>query len=169
MIEVPISDRYIEDINNFQCSDEQSVEEFLKEYALKFHENNLAKTRLYFNDEKQLVGYFTLFSDYVTVVKSKRDQHKWTLTSIHGKHMFPAIRLHYLGVDSRFRKKGYGKMLVYFAIDISKQISEEVGCTFLSIEALNSSVEFYEKLEFKLLNKQNKFLTNMIFKLDELE
>lgn len=168
MIEVFISEDYLEYINDFRCSDEPSVEEFLKEYALKFHENNLAKTRLYFNEEKQLIGYFTLFTDQVTVVKSKRNQNQWNLTSVHGKQMYPAIRLHYLGVDEKYRKKGYGKALLYFSLDICKQISEEIGCVFLSIEALDSSIAFYEKFEFKVLTRQNEFLTNMIFKLDEI-
>ena len=167
--EILISEEYIEHIKYFSCKDEPSVEEFLKEYALRYHENNLAKTTLYFNSNKQLVGYFTLFTDQVTVPKSKRDQMQWELTSIHGKQMYPAIRIHYLAIDDRYRRKGYGKMLLYFALDTCQELANQVGCTFASIEALNNSVEFYQKYKFAILNRQSKFFTNMIFKIDELE
>lgn len=169
IVETFISEEYRDSIENFTCTDEPSVEIFLKEYALKYHQNNLAKTRLYFNENRELIGYFTLFTDYITVPKSKRNQNQWKLTSVHGKQMYPAIRLHYLGIDEKFRSQGFGKILLFFAIDICKDIAEEIGCVFLSIEALNNSVDFYKKFHFKLLNKQDQYLTNMIFKIDEID
>ncbi|MDM5339679.1 GNAT family N-acetyltransferase [Fictibacillus enclensis] len=164
-----ISEEHREKVELFTCSDEESVGEFLKENALKLHMCNTASTRLFFDQQDNLIGYFTLFTDQVLVPKNLKQKHNWEVFSLVGKPMYPAIRLHYMGVDENFRSKGYGKILLYFALDICKEVAENVGCNFVSIEALNSAVPFYIKHGFYKLNKNNNKFVNMIFKIDELD
>ncbi|MCJ7840121.1 hypothetical protein MUB24_04180 [Lederbergia sp. NSJ-179] len=61
------------------------------------------------------------------------------------KQMFPSIRLHYMGVNRKNRNKGYGKMLLLFALDTCLEISENVGCVFVTLEALEGTVGFKQE------------------------
>ncbi|WP_179030674.1 hypothetical protein [Paenibacillus kribbensis] len=96
--------------------------------------------------------------------KEKRRRHEIEIPSY---KYYPAIKLHYLGVDSRHRKKGYGVFLLFVVLELVTKLSEDSGCLFLSVESLPSSVSFYHKYEFKHLSF-NKPFTNMFFKIGEL-
>ena len=107
-----INIKYKEDIENFSCSDELQVEQFLKEEAQHLHDSRTAITRLYFDENQNLVGYFTLYNDIVQVGKQKRLKHWSAFLPTSNLVYFPAIRLHYLGVDNQYRDMGYGKQLM---------------------------------------------------------
>lgn len=162
--------RYIDEgdfdlISQFQCDDEPTVREFLVDQAYKLQKQNLASTRLYFNATGDLVGYFTLYNDMMQIGKQKRRKHG--LASLPYYKYYPAIKLHYFGVDSRYREQRYGEYLLSAVFNNVKEISERSGCVFLSVESLPSSVTFYEKYEFQILSKNSPF-TNMFFKVNEL-
>jgi len=161
-----ISSEYQKHIGNFECSDESSVDGFLKRDALKLHENNLVRTHLLLSGDK-LIGYFSLFADHVTVPRSKRESHDWKIGHILKKQMYPSIRLHYMGIDKNYRKKGFGKLLLYAALDVCQEFSENVGCTFVNLEALNDTNNFYNKYGFQRLERQHNNITKMILKIDE--
>lgn len=170
-----ISSKYIKDIEGLsfaQTPDEMSVENFLKEKALLLHELQTARTRLYFDDNDKLVGFFTLHNDLIAINPKQRDRleslYGWTLPKDSDLTQFPSVKLHYLGVDTKYRKLGYGKYMVLEAIKIAADISELSGCNFLNVEALESTVEFYNKRGFKWLSN-NGSLANMIFKLGEMD
>ena len=80
------------------------VEFFLKEEALRLHDLQSAITRLYFDENQNLVGYFTLYNDLVSLHKRQIEKYerdfKWNSPNY---RYFPAVKLHYLGVDQRYR------------------------------------------------------------------
>jgi|GEM_PF-3030986 len=155
-------------IDNFLCPDEETVEFFLKEVALSLHPYGSAITRLYFDDNQNLVGYFTLYNDPTRIAKNQRikfeKDHGWKLPKY---YFFPAIKLHYLGIDIKYRNRGYGKFLLLEAISVAQMMSEYSGCNFVTVEALQSSFDFYRKLGFKWQQRNGQFC-NMVFKLSEL-
>ena len=165
---VHISSKYQERIINFDCSDESDVEKFLKTDALKFHENNLVRTHLLLSEDK-LIGYFSLFADHVTVPRSKRESRDWKIGSVLKKQMYPSVRLHYMGIDKRYRKRGYGKLLLYAALDVCQEFSENIGCVFVNLEALNKTNGFYENYAFRQLERPHNNITKMILKIDEFD
>jgi len=160
-----IEEKHKADIESFQCEDEPTVRNFLINEALKFHTLNIAKTRLYFNSENHLVGYFTVYNDMMMIGRKKRRKHG--LTELPSYKYYPAVKLHYLGVDSRFRGLGYGKDLMIKIFKLSKEISEFSGCLFLTVESLRSSVNFYTKFQFHKLSMNGSYM-NMFFKITEL-
>lgn len=163
-----ISEDHLETILKFDCSDEISVERFLKEEAFSLHKFQTAITRLYFDNENHLVGYFTLHNDLVQLMKSQKEKYEEKFAWELPKYKFlPSIKLHYLGVDSRYRGKGFGEFLLGEVIQIARDNSKNVGCNFITVEALWSSKDFYEKYGFKSREKDKEFL-NMIFNLTEL-
>ncbi|CAG7638983.1 hypothetical protein PAESOLCIP111_03997 [Paenibacillus solanacearum] len=164
-----ISSEIKELIDGFDCSDEISVEFFLKEQALKLHQLRSAVTRLYFDVNQNLVGYFALYNDHVHVFSNQMTKHGWNLPD--GLDLFPAVKLHYLGVDVRHRGKRYGEYLLGEVVELVEDIAKISGCNFLTIEALPNAVEFYQKYGFKVRSRQpgKGELYNMVLKLDELE
>ncbi|WP_397361881.1 GNAT family N-acetyltransferase [Paenibacillus sp.] len=164
-----LTSRYIQEgdqslLEQFQCDDEVTVRKFLTEEALNLHLLNLASTRLYFNEEGNLVGYFTLYNDMMQIGKSKRIKHKVYVPSY---KFYPAVKLHYLGVDSRYRKNGFGEYLLLSVLEIVTEIARLSGCIFLSVESLPNAVGFYNKYEFQYLSNNKPFI-NMFFKVNEL-
>lgn len=154
-------------VEDFKCSSEKEVEIFLKKDAWELQDYNMAVTRLFFNENKDLVGYFTLYNDEVPRMnKEKMKKENWNLPNT--EKYFPAIRLHYFGVDERYTKRGIGYTMLMAAIDICSAISKMSGCTFISVQALNSAVGFYEHYEFKNIGREKKY-RNMVFKIEEAE
>lgn len=162
-----LSDEHKEQIDEFRCSDEDGIECFLKERAFQLHHVNSAITRLFFDEDRNFVGYFTLHNDLVLVSSNQRTKHE--LTHMWRKDHLPAVKLHYLGVDERFRKRGFGRYLTLEALTIAKEISQMSGCNLLTVESLPSSYEFYLKHGFKHLTKGNNGLINVFFNLDEFD
>lgn len=166
-----IRPEHYEIISHFDCSDEISVELFLKEQALKLHMLRSAITRLYFDENQKLVGFFTLYNDHVHLFSNQMKKHGWNLPD--GLDLFPAVKLHYLGIDilQRDREKHrYGEYLLAEAVEVIEGIARNSGCNFITIEALNNAVPFYEKYGFKIRSRSpgsGEFF-NMVLKLDEL-
>jgi len=164
--DVVLSTDHIEHIQNFQCN-EEGVEEFLKEHALRLQENNMTVTRLFFNVSGELVGYFTLFNDAVPRLgKQKIEKEQWALPN---SKFFPAIRLHYIGVDKRYTKQGIGHTMLMTIFDICDEIARYSGCVFISVEALVDAVGFYQHYDFKIIGRHDNDFHNMVFKLEEIE
>jgi ribosomal protein S18 acetylase RimI-like enzyme len=158
-------------VEGFNCSDEISVELFLKEQAFKLHALRSAVTRLYFDENQNLVGYFTLYNDHVHLFPSQKAKHGWILPDL---DLFPAVKLHYLGVDIRHRNREihrYGEYLLGEVVDLIENIAKNSGCNFITIEALPRALSFYEKYGFKVSSRQrgNGELYNMVLKLGELD
>ena len=88
----------------FECTDEPSIKYYLIEEALDFHVMNLARTKLFFDRENNLVGFLTLYNDMMQIGRKKRRKHG--MSQLPSYKWYPAIKLHYMGVDSRFRNRG---------------------------------------------------------------
>lgn len=153
-------------IEGFQCPDEPSVERFLKEKALMLHKLRSAVTRLYFDENQNLVGYFTLYNDHIHVFSNQRAKHGWQLAD--DIDQFPGVKIHYFGVDIRHRGKHYGAYLLAESMFAINAISQNSGCNFITVEALENAIPFYEKYGFVLRQRTVEGFHHMAFKLDEL-
>ncbi|GAA0607977.1 hypothetical protein GCM10009001_26660 [Virgibacillus siamensis] len=164
----PLSKDSMKDVGLFDCSDQPNVEDFLKRDALRLEECNACRTILYYYNNR-LIGFYTLFTDYVNLVNSKRMSEGWrdVSTAMKSQH-FPAIRLHYLGIDMKYRNKGLGALLLLFALDTCIYISEYVGFNFIILEALKESVGFFERQNFSKVKLHNE-LHVMAIKLDDIK
>ncbi|WP_182103204.1 N-acetyltransferase [Niallia taxi] len=139
----------VEKLQEFQCEDEIQVENFLKEESYNLMERNLVRTRLFFDQDKNLIGFYSLFNDTIKMSKQKREQMDVSLPD--KVKEIPAIRLHYLGVDSRFRKNYYGAFILTSALYHCARISEMSGCTLITVESTKKAKTFYEKFDFQYI------------------
>lgn len=162
----PLSEEYSDHLANFK-STEGIVEEFLTQNALKFHQVNSAFTHLFFHED-ELIGFFTLFADQVNVVKSARKKLNSPAFSVHGGQSYPAIRLHYIGVDKKYLKQKVGEFLLYIALDTCREIAESIGINFVSLEALPSSEGFFKKYEFVKVESRGE-LKIMVIRIEDIK
>ncbi|WP_139492285.1 GNAT family N-acetyltransferase [Brevibacillus dissolubilis] len=153
-----INSKYVEKINGFLCSDEPSIEHFLKHDALRLHQNKFAVTRLYFDENENLIGFFTLFNDHVQIVKKKKVKHGW-LQLEKGTDYYPGVLLHYVGIDTRYRAKGYGTYLILEVLEVCHELQQISGCNFICLEALPGSIGFYEKTGLGFTQMDTKYAT----------
>ncbi|PAQ15056.1 GNAT family N-acetyltransferase [Bacillaceae bacterium SAOS 7] len=141
-----LTSEHLEKLQEFQCSDEEQVEVFLKEEAYNLMERNLVRTRLFFDKNQNLIGFYSLFNDTIKMSKKKREAMEIRLPD--SVKDIPAIRLHYIGVDSRFRKNGYGLYLMASAFYHCNIISKISGCSLITLESTKKARTFYEKFDF---------------------
>ncbi|AIW83119.1 GNAT family N-acetyltransferase [Bacillus mycoides] len=162
-----LQEEHAQAIENFTCKDEPDVAEFLKEDAMMYQNANMAKTRLFFDNNHNLIGYFSVFNDHVCIGKDK--QEKEDIKPPKGIRYFPAIRLHYFGVDSRYRKLGYGEEILISVLEHCYKLSLITGCTLITVQALTSSISFYEKYDFRIWKREAAKYTDMFFKIQTVK
>ena len=84
------------------------------------------------------------------------------------KH-FPAVKIGRLAVDLNSDKKGVGSALLY-TIKYTLIDNQKSGCRFITVDAYNDAIGFYEKNGFVMVNAFNpeKRTQPMFFDLAQL-
>lgn len=150
--------KYIEYTNKFRCVDkykDDQVQLFLQEQALDLMERNLVRTRLFFDENQNLIGFYSLFNDTVKMNKYKRKEVGILLPK--EVKEIPAIRLHYIGVDNRFRGRGYGEKIMGSALFNCIKVAKISGCSLITLESTEYTKVFYEKFDFKYIRPEGKY------------
>lgn len=119
---------------------------YLRRHAKAYHAQNAAKTYVFAGTNSCIVGYITLVCSKIEIgAPDDIDDYRHP--------DFPAIKIARLAVDKRFRGNDLGTQLVDWAIAIAtKIIMPNVGCRFLAVDAKKSSIPFYERCGFRLLD-----------------
>ncbi|WP_434059204.1 GNAT family N-acetyltransferase [Gracilibacillus phocaeensis] len=84
------------------------------------------------------------------------------------KQHFPSVRIHYIGIDKKFRQKGLGELLLLFALDTCIQISNYLGFSFVILEAMENAVHFFKKMNFTEIKRHDN-MQIMGIKLDDIK
>jgi GNAT superfamily N-acetyltransferase len=135
---------------DFDC-ERLEQNEFLNKYAADDQRISVSVTHiLYFKEAP--VGFITLIMDEIPLAKDERPQ---------GSRFsrIPALKAAQLGIDKRFKRRGLGKILVAFAIRKAQQLSQEVGCRFVTLDAKPDLKGWYEQqgfIENKLDQKERQ-------------
>ena len=74
----------------------------------------------------------------------------------------PALKIARMAVDEKFVKQGIGTKLIAFSINLAVELSAQVGCRFLTVEAKNAPdlpeskkpIHFYKKFNFEVLKER---------------
>jgi hypothetical protein len=187
---LPITDVDQEIINNFTCLfseyaseqedlriDHLKIDLFLKEEALSHHLNKLVRTFLFMNAEKtDVIGFFSLYNEEVLISSSQKKSFKFKKFVVYlpENDVYPSVRLHKFAIDRKYQGKFVGeeKYSDYLIGNVFKNvrlIAENSGCMFISLEATDNSVKFYEDYDFRVLKRKNgRELPVLIFKVDNL-
>lgn len=149
---------HINHMNHFQCIDrngDNHVQIFLQEQALDLMERNLVRTRLFFDESQNLIGFYSLFNDTIKIHKNKREEINIHLP--HGVKEIPAVRLHYIGVDDRYKGQGYGDILMSSVLVNCIKIAQISGCPLITVESTESAREFYDRYDFNYVRPERNY------------
>ncbi|WP_400243750.1 hypothetical protein AB3U99_21330 [Niallia sp. JL1B1071] len=178
-------------IENFSCilneydsgqgelrKDHEKNDLFLKEEALLHHNNQLVRTYLLLNEDKnKVIGFFSLYNEEIAISNGQKKSFKFKGSIIYqsmGNDVYPAIRLHQFAMDReyqgrRYREQKYSAYLIGYVFENVRQVAEKSGCMFIGLEATDNAISFYEYYDFKILKKTNGHtLPYLIFKVADL-
>jgi len=62
---------------------------------------------------------------------------------------YPCLLIGRLAVDNMWRRKGIGSYLADWATGLAMELSEEIGCRYVVLEAKESKVKFYNDCGFQ--------------------
>jgi GNAT superfamily N-acetyltransferase len=91
---------------------------------------------------EQCVGFITLTPDSIELYGNERP---------HGLNLprLPALKVAQLGVDVTAQGRGIAKQLIGYALWIARQVREQIGCVYLSVDAKPHVLGMYKKFGFK--------------------
>ncbi len=137
------------------CCDEKDIEAYLKKDALDHQESNVTRTYLAFS-ENELIGYFSLAADRVSVVKSSNILRKIKIRNQRiNKQSVPGIQIHHFGINEKYQKMGLGRMMmdaVFFIVE--NTIYPHIGVCLITAYSLHSSIGFYKRIGFEKIGGQ---------------
>lgn len=159
-------------LSSFVCEKNKDVQMFLRDKAIEFSKQGLAKTTLVYwvsddETEKYLVGYFTVASKYLCVSKDSISKSLAKKMNAHGtfnantrEYIVPAPLIAQLGKNFADGNNYLisGAELLQMAVDKVKSIQEELGGKFvyLECETKEKLVQFYTNNGFTEFGKRRK-------------
>ncbi|MBM6752291.1 N-acetyltransferase [Mediterraneibacter glycyrrhizinilyticus] len=157
-------------LSSFSCPLNLDVENFLKSKAIEFSKRGFSKTHLVYwmtddGNEKELVGYYTIASKFITIQRSVINYREARKLREHGifdsklnEYTVAAPLIAQLGKNFHNGNNTLisGKDLLQMAIDKIKMVQNEVGGRFVYLECEEEQklIDFYESNNFKLFGKR---------------
>lgn len=143
-------------------TDNIELMKFLIDDALRSQELSISNTYLWFYKPKdEFVAYITILADAIGIhgtVLGEYFQGKGILYKT-----LPALKIGRVCVHKDYSGKGIGTHMIDFATVKALNLSEEVGCRFISADAKRDAVRFYRKNGFEILKAREKGTISMCF------
>lgn len=133
---------------NFNCGI-SPINNYLKNTALKNHNENISGSYLVFDDENNCLGFYSLKTIYFNSLdKSIRDKYLYS------------INIEFIAVIKEMQNNGIGTHLLEFIIKDIKEISKKIGIRFLTLNSKDNKIEWYIKRGFKSIKGH---ITNLMY------
>jgi len=145
---------------DFDCRDEE-LNDFIYKDALNHLYENLAVTYLCLLDDI-VVGFVSISNASIKINKEHKKKMKFQYPE------FPSARIGRVAIDKKYNGKGIGSCIIKWVFGKCEDIGEDIGIRFVSVDAYDESIMFYEKNGFHLF-KSNKRNKPMYFDLNEIE
>lgn len=146
------------DIKPFKCS-EDDLNEFLFDDAKYCQRELMTVTYLLeYMEQNKTVAYFSLLADKIIFNPNEKDV--WNklnrkIPNSKRRKSYPAVKIGRLAVDEDFSGQGLGT----FILDNIKYAFSQVkrlGCRFITVDALQTAVPFYERNGFQCITESDK-------------
>lgn len=137
LVFIPIIECHYDDYKKFNCGN-GSIDNFLKTDAFLSHAYKESSTTLVFNNNGQLIGYFTI----------KKIKVKFEINN--QIEEVDCLEIARIGVDLSWQKQGIGENLVNRIIDLAYMFNERYVVGF----AIREKVDWYRrKFNFRLVSE----------------
>ena len=147
-------------VSRFDCGDDD-LNDFLLTDAPLYYRVRLA-TSYVLEDRStgDVVGYFSLAHDRISLTDfpSNSAYNRFRKRFFAQGKMFksyPAVKICRLATDCRYSRKGIGAMLVNMIV-ASYRNDSKAGCRFVTVDAYSNALDFYFKLGFVPLSKEDE-------------
>lgn len=157
-------------LSSFSCPMNKDVENFLKTKAIEFSKRGFSKTHLVYwttedNKERELVGYYTISSKFITIKRSVVNSREARKLKEHGvfdeKEKQYTVAAPLIGQLGKNYTNGNntliaGSDLLQMAVEKVKKVQNEVGGRFVYLECEEKPklINFYESNHFKQFGKR---------------
>jgi len=132
------------DLSRFDCGAHESLNEWLKRFALSNQRNESARTYVVHRNGS-VVGYYSISAGSVSVEESPT----WVAKGL-ARHPIPVILLARLAVDKNEKGTGLGKALLKDALARVAQAADIVGARAVLVHAIDEQArKFYEHFNFE--------------------
>jgi GNAT superfamily N-acetyltransferase len=132
-------------LGDFDCGEPQ-LDRWLRKYALANQRNDASKTRVVCDDQRKVVGFYSLASGSVDYDQAPARHAKGL-----AKHPLPVAILTRLAVDKRFQGSGLGTFLLRDALQTIAEVSNKVGIRALLIHTKSATARdwYLRQAEFE--------------------
>lgn len=138
----PISESH--DVSRFDCGGHESLNEWLKRFALTNERNESARTYVVHRNGL-VVGYYSISAGSVSVEETPA-----RISKRLARHPIPVILLARLAVDKDEKGTGLGKALLKDALGRIAQAADIVGARAVLVHAIDEQArKFYEHFDFE--------------------
>lgn len=146
------------DIKQFKCAD-SDLNDFLFDDAKHFQNELMAVTYLLEHmKQNKTAAYFSLLADKITF--NPEEKGVWNklnrnIPNQKRRRSYPAVKIGRLAVNEEYSGAGLGT----FILDNIKYAFANVrrlGCRFVTVDALSTAVNFYQKNGFQFFTEQDK-------------
>lgn len=147
------------DFSDFACEN-KDFETYLKDEGLAIKDDleDISKLWLFVHmPDKKVVGYVTLIMSQIS-----RFQHD-SLKGLSRHNHVPGVLISEMARDVRYRQNGIGRHMIDFVANIGTELSKQVGCKILIVEAIGEKVSTYEKFGFIRIKDEVDLYRNPMF------
>jgi GNAT superfamily N-acetyltransferase len=132
------------DLSHFDCGGHESLNDWLKRFALANQKNEPARTYVVHRN-RAVVGYYSVSTGSVSV-----DDAPARIAKGLARHPVPVILLARLAVDKHEQGTGLGKALLKDALARVAQAADIVGARAVLVHAIDEPArKFYEHFDFE--------------------
>ena len=164
-----------EKVAAFNCGDDD-LNDFILNEAAPYRKAMLAVTYVFEHKQtKQVAAFFSLAHDKVSVTDFDNNTEfnrfrRQRFVNEKRLRSYPAIKLCRLGVDESVRGHHIGTNIIKY-IKTLYAIDNQAGCRFLTVDAYNAAVPFYQTNGFPFLGAEDTTHPTqaMFFDLNDIE
>lgn len=135
----------VEQLDPFSCGTD-SLDEFLKNDARRFHDNRLCGTTLVFSDDDPVpVAYFSICADSLQLSEGEKSFLEMDIGAPVPVRFIPAVKITKLAVRSDFQGQGLAGHLLDTVEGLA--YGSDISARFIVIDALNQAdvIRLYER------------------------
>lgn len=142
-----------ETVKSFNCGDAE-LNDFILNRAADYKKSLLSVSYI-FEEENSLLAYFTLSNDSLRHEsfnnKSVFNRLNRRINNAKRMREYPAVKIGRLAIDLNYREQRLGSLLLN-TIKTWLITNPKTGCRFITVDAYNSAIGFYQKNGFVLVN-----------------
>jgi GNAT superfamily N-acetyltransferase len=138
-------------------SEDKDLNDFLANDAKKYLKSLLAVTYL-LQAGDETVAYFSLSND--SLIKNEGEKPAWNrinriIPNDKRRRSYPSVKIGRLAVAKKYAGRGIGSHIILSIREMYIYELQRAGCRFLTVDAYQNALPFYQKSKFNFLTEQD--------------